>query len=45
MLEPAAAERQSQRATLGHEALGDRDVLAAGGRHAHGVPGVDDLVV
>ena len=45
MLEAAAAALQRQRAALGHEQLGDRDVLAAGRRHAHGVPGVDDLVV
>src|SRR5439155_13340215 len=32
-------------AALGDEPLGDGDVLAAGGGHAHGVPGVDDLVV
>ena len=45
VLAPAAAELQGEGAALGHEQVGDGDVLAAGGAHAHGVPGVDDLVV
>ena len=45
MLATAPAALQRQRAALRHEQLGDGDVLAARGGHAHGVPGVDDLVV
>jgi len=45
VLEPAAAPRERQRAALGHEALRDRDVLAARADHPHGLPRVDDLVV
>jgi len=45
MLAPAAAAQERQCPALGHEQLAHRDILAARGRHAHGVPGVDDLVV
>src|ERR1700730_19470906 len=45
MIEPAAATRERQRTALRHKQLANRDILAAGGRHAHGEPGIDDLVI
>jgi hypothetical protein len=45
MLASAATAQERQRPTLGHKQLADRDILAARRRHAHGVPGIDDLVV
>ena len=45
MLAPAAAPQERQRPPLRHEQLAHRNILAARSRHAHGVPGVDDLVI
>ena len=45
MVVSAAAFAERERAAVRHEHLVRRDVLAAGRRHAHRVPGVDDLVV